>query len=74
MLRHFLILFRCKFGDVFVHSELEAVKGQLQQQNEGMAEEIEELRSKIDVLKASIAGMKSKLYSKFGDSIQLEYD
>lgn len=50
------------------------MKGQLQQQNEGMAEEIEELRSKIDVLKASIAGMKSKLYSKFGDSIQLEYD
>jgi chaperonin cofactor prefoldin len=53
---------------------VEAVKSQLQGQNEEMTREIDDLRIQIDALKASIASMKSKLYTKFGDSIQLEYD
>lgn len=39
-----------------------------------MAAEASALKSQVAAFKATIAQMKADLYTKFGNSIQLEYD
>lgn len=55
-------------------SSIESVKGRCQKEIEAEEVELEGLAKDIDEGKEELAALKSKLYTKFGDSIRLDYD
>lgn len=50
------------------------VNQMIEKQKEKIQEEISELGSDVDALKKILADLKVQLYSKFGNSINLEED
>ncbi len=66
--------FRCRHGDIFIMSSIEQVKERCQSEIESKEVELDVLSKGIEVGKAELSALKSKLYTKFGDSIRLDYD
>jgi len=69
-----LILIRLKFGDCFIRVDADFAKDHLEKTAKELKEETEGLKLAVDDTQKRMNKLKSTLYSKFGNSIQLEED
>jgi len=61
-------------GEVFVNLTQDEAQSEIETRKEQLEKEVKELEGKMDVVKGEMSDMKSKLYAKFGSSINLEND
>ena len=50
------------------------VQAEIEKKKDALGEEIKEIDDKVDVLKTEMSDLKTKLYAKFGNAINLEAD
>jgi len=63
-----------KLGEVFVHFEQDATGPYLDALKDKLTKQISELDAKSVTTKETMTNLKARLYSKFGNSINLEAD
>lgn len=65
---------RYQIGELFVHMSEEETQEVLEQAKERLQEELTKLKTSAESIEGVMSTLKLKLYSKFGDSINLEAD
>jgi prefoldin subunit 4 len=63
-----------RVGDAFFLVDGEAVQDLLTKDTEAAEKQLDETKAKLDLVKDEMKDLKTKLYSKFGTAINLEYD
>nr|CAG4637512.1 EOG090X0JBP [Ceriodaphnia reticulata]SVE73317.1 EOG090X0JBP [Ceriodaphnia reticulata] len=59
-------------GEVFVHFNMEETKEKLEQAKNKVKKDIESIEAECTSIKAMMSDLKTQLYAKFGNSINLE--
>ncbi|KAL5467671.1 hypothetical protein EMCRGX_G031934 [Ephydatia muelleri] len=59
-------------GEVFVHFSSEETQERVEKAKLGVQEDLVRLRANSEEIKAILTNLKAKLYSRFGDNINLE--
>merc|ERR1712156_969344 len=63
-----------QIGEVFVEMTQDEVQETMEAKKEKISEEVTHLEGKVDELKAQMSNLKTHLYAKFGNAINLEAD
>ena len=61
-----------QIGEVFVHFSNEETQERVEKAKLGVQEDLVKLRASSEEIKAILTTLKAKLYSRFGDNINLE--
>eukprot|EP00731_Ephydatia_muelleri_P025972 Em0018g72a len=61
-----------EIGEVFVHFSSEETQERVEKAKLGVQEDLVRLRANSEEIKAILTNLKAKLYSRFGDNINLE--
>lgn len=61
-----------QIGEVFVHFSSEETQERVEKAKLGVQEDLVRLRANSEEIKAILTNLKAKLYSRFGDNINLE--
>jgi len=64
----------CRFGDIFIDCSVSTVRDICDEEERRSAMQVELLKESEAALSQELSALKKQLYSKFGDSIQLEFD
>lgn len=65
---------RLKFGECFIRCDVDSAKDYIEKVQETTKKEAVELKSAVEETQKKMNKLKSTLYGKFGNSIQLEED
>ena len=65
---------RYQIGEVFMHMSEEETQEALEKAKERLQEELTKLKTSAETTEGVMTQLKVQLYSKFGDSINLEAD
>lgn len=65
---------RLKFGECFIRVDVDSAKDYIEKVQETTKKEATELKSAVEETQKKMNKLKSSLYGKFGNSIQLEED
>ncbi|KAI8379356.1 Prefoldin subunit 4 [Radiomyces spectabilis] len=65
---------RHKIGDAFVHIPVSEALERVAKDSEKLEQDLENLRTEIDTVHGKMDELKSNLYAKFGNAINLEKD
>lgn len=63
-----------QIGEVFVHMSQSDVQESLERNKEKLTDDVKAIEEKADVIKSQMSDLKTHLYAKFGNSINLEAD
>lgn len=66
--------FRLKFGECFIRVDVDSAKDYIEKLQETTKQEAKELKTVVEDTQKRMNKLKSSLYGKFGNSIQLEED
>lgn len=66
--------FRLKFGECFIRVDIDTCKEYVEKIQESTKAERAELKTTVEDIVKKMNKLKSSLYGKFGNSIQLEED
>ena len=61
-----------QYGEVFTHLTVEEANSELERAKKVLEGEIKELEEKVNAIKKLLADLKTQLYAKFGNKINLE--
>merc|ERR1711983_140504 len=63
-----------QIGEVFVEMTQDEVQETMEAKKEKISEEVTQLEGKVDEIKGQMSDLKTHLYAKFGNAINLEAD
>ena len=63
-----------QIGEVFVEMTQDEVQETMEAKKEKISEEVTQLEGKVDEIKGQMSDLKTHLYAKFGNAIDLEAD
>merc|ERR1711953_1235088 len=63
-----------QLGEVFVEMTQDEVQETMEAKKEKISEEVTQLEGKVDEIKGQMSDLKTHLYAKFGNAINLEAD
>ncbi len=63
-----------QIGEVFIQMSQDEVQENMEKTKDRLCDEVAEVEAKADTIKTAMSDLKTHLYAKFGNSINLEAD